>query len=65
MQAVLIHVLGDACNNIGVAAAAIAMWQAKSEKRFYADPAISMAIGLVLIGMAISLGKLPVQHVSR
>ncbi|QDS70727.1 hypothetical protein FKW77_002888 [Venturia effusa] len=57
MQAVLIHVLGDACNNFGVAAAAIAMWFSKSDKRFYADPAMSMAIGLVLIVMAVSLVK--------
>lgn len=57
MQAVFIHVMGDAANNIGVAAAAIGMLQAKSPKRFYADPAVSMVIGIVLMVMALSLGK--------
>lgn len=57
MQAVFIHVMGDAANNIGVAAAAIGMLLSKSPKRFYADPAVSMVIGIVLMVMALSLGK--------
>ncbi|KAE9983999.1 hypothetical protein EG328_009256, partial [Venturia inaequalis] len=59
MQAVLIHVLGDACNNIGVAGAALIMWLLPKEnnKRFYADPAISLVIGIVLVAMAVGLVK--------
>lgn len=49
--------MGDAFNNLGVIVAAIAMWQAKSEKRFYADPAASMVIGLVLVLTALKLGQ--------
>lgn len=63
MQAVFIHVMGDACNNLGVIAAALIMWLLPKEniKRFYADPAMSLVIGIILIVMAIGLGKFPVQ----
>lgn len=65
MQAVFIHVLGDACNNFGVAGAALIMWLLPKEntKRFYADPAMSLVIGIVLVAMAVGLGKFPVQEI--
>jgi zinc transporter 1 len=55
-KAVLIHVMGDAFNNLGVIVAAVVLWKAKSDKRYYADPAVSMVIGLVLIMTALKLG---------
>lgn len=57
MLAVIIHVLGDAVNNIGVMAAAIAIWKSDSPARFYADPAISLFIAFMLIGGSIPVTK--------
>lgn len=57
MLAVIIHVIGDAINNIGVMVAAIAIWQSDSPARFYADPAISLFIAFMLIG-----GSIPVTR---
>lgn len=48
--------MGDAFNNLGVIVAAMVLWKAKSDKRYYADPAVSMVIGLVLIMTALKLG---------
>lgn len=52
---VLIHILGDAVNNIGVIIAAILIWKLESPSRFYADPAISLAISLVIFASAVPL----------
>ncbi|KEY81233.1 cation diffusion facilitatormetal ion transporter [Aspergillus fumigatus] len=49
MMGVLIHVLGDAANNLGVIIAALVVWKAKYEGRYYADPAVSMAIAIVIL----------------
>ncbi|GFG26776.1 metal ion resistance protein/transporter (Zrc1), putative [Aspergillus udagawae] len=49
MMGVLIHVLGDAANNVGVIIAALVIWKAKYEGRYYADPAVSMAIAIVIL----------------
>ncbi|KAH7410053.1 cation efflux protein [Phaeosphaeria sp. MPI-PUGE-AT-0046c] len=57
MLAVLIHVLGDAINNIGVIIAAVIIWFVKSEKRFYADPAVSTWIAIMILITAIPLTK--------
>jgi len=55
MMAVLMHIAGDAMNNIGVIIAAAVIWKARYEGRFYADPAVSMGIALM-----ITLSGLPV-----
>lgn len=57
MMGVLVHVIGDAINNIGVIVAAVVIWQAKSDARFYADPAASMFIALMIFFSAIPLTK--------
>ncbi|KAK7981129.1 hypothetical protein PG989_013586 [Apiospora arundinis] len=57
MMGVLLHVLGDAVNNIGVMVAAIIIWLVKGDQRMYADPAISMAISLMIFTSAIPLVK--------
>ncbi|KAF2179413.1 cation efflux system protein czcD [Zopfia rhizophila CBS 207.26] len=54
---VLIHVLGDAINNIGVIIAALVIWLTESESRFYADPAVSLWIAIMILGSAIPLTK--------
>jgi zinc transporter 1 len=58
IQAVLIHLLGDALNNIGVIIAAAMIWKTNSAERFYADPAMSMVIGIMLILTAWKLSEL-------
>ncbi|KAF9062848.1 putative CDF zinc transporter [Rhodocollybia butyracea] len=55
LLAVLIHLCGDAVNNIGVIIAAILIWKLDSPNRFYADPAASMLISFIIFGTAIPL----------
>lgn len=57
IMAVLIHVLGDAINNIGVIISAVIIWFVKSPSRFYADPAVSMWIAIMILISAIPLTK--------
>ncbi|KAG1745226.1 cation efflux protein [Suillus lakei] len=52
---VLIHLLGDAVNNIGVIISAIIVWKVTAPSRFYADPAVSMMISFIIFGSAIPL----------
>ncbi|KAF2229334.1 cation diffusion facilitator family metal ion transporter [Viridothelium virens] len=55
MMAVLLHVLADAVNNIGVMVAALAIWLGKWEGRYYADPGVSMGIALMILASSIPL----------
>ncbi|KAL9034330.1 MAG: hypothetical protein Q9180_005466 [Flavoplaca navasiana] len=48
MTGVFLHLFGDAINNLGIIIAALIIILAQSSARFYADPAISMAISLVI-----------------
>ncbi|KAL6249712.1 hypothetical protein RBB50_003567 [Rhinocladiella similis] len=57
MMGVLLHVIGDAANNVGVIIAAAVIWKAKYPARFYADPAVSMAIALMILFSAVPLVK--------
>ncbi|KAF4611240.1 hypothetical protein D9613_006991 [Agrocybe pediades] len=52
---VLTHLLGDAVNNVGVIIAAIIFMKVGSPKRFYADPAVSLAISFIIFGSAVPL----------
>ncbi|KAK7998569.1 cation efflux system protein czcD [Apiospora marii] len=67
MMGDLLHVMGDAANNIGVMVAALIIWFVKGEQRMYADPAISMAIAIMIFLTAIPLvkntGKVLLGHV--
>ncbi|PGH14048.1 hypothetical protein AJ79_03318 [Helicocarpus griseus UAMH5409] len=54
---VLLHVVGDAINNIGVIIAALVIWKAKYEGRYYADPGVGVGIGLLILASAIPLVK--------
>lgn len=54
---VLIHVLGDAINNIGVIISAVIIWFVESPRRFYADPAVSMWIAIIILISSIPLTK--------
>ena len=57
MLGVLVHVIGDAINNIGVIIAAVIIWQTRTEARFYADPAASMFIAIMIFVSAIPLTR--------
>jgi len=57
MLSVLIHVAGDALNNIGVAIAAVVMWRTHFAARYYADPVASMCIAFMILILAIPTGK--------
>jgi zinc transporter 1 len=61
MMAVLIHIAGDAINNIGVIIAAAVIWKANYEGRFYADPAVSMAIAIMITLSGLPVGKPPLS----
>jgi len=52
---ILIHLLGDAINNIGVIVAAVIFLKVDSPKRFYADPAASLVISLIIFYSAIPM----------
>ncbi|KAJ8113140.1 hypothetical protein OPT61_g4662 [Boeremia exigua] len=54
---VLIHILGDAINNIGVIISALIIWLTHSPSRYYADPAVSMWIAIMILISAIPLTK--------
>ncbi|KAL8868160.1 MAG: hypothetical protein Q9174_005172, partial [Haloplaca sp. 1 TL-2023] len=57
MLGVLLHVLSDAINNIGVILAALVIHLTHSPSRFYADPGVSMAIAFMILISAYPLLK--------
>ncbi|KAF8855083.1 zinc transporter 1 [Acephala macrosclerotiorum] len=57
MMGVLIHVIGDAINNIGVIIAAAVIWKAHYAGRYYADPGVSMGIAIMILLSALPLVK--------
>lgn len=57
MLGVLIHVIGDAMNNLGVIISALVIWLANYGGRFYADPAVSMAISFMIFITSLPLGS--------
>jgi len=54
---VVLHVLSDAANNVGVMAASLIMIFAKSKARFYADPAMSVVLAMGIFAMALPVVK--------
>lgn len=61
MMAVLMHIAGDAINNIGVIIAAAVIWKANYDGRFYADPAVSMGIAIMITLSGLPVGKPPLS----
>lgn len=55
MAGVILHILGDAVNNVGVVVVGVTIWQSDAPERHYADPAISAMVGMVIIGSCIPL----------
>lgn len=58
MMGVLLHVMGDAANNLGVMAAALVIWLTHYEGRYYADPGTSMGIGVMIILTSLPLSMI-------
>lgn len=57
MLGALIHVIGDALNNIGVIISALVIWLTSYDARYYADPGVSMGIAFMILLSAIPLVK--------
>ncbi|KAJ8113913.1 hypothetical protein ONZ43_g5035 [Nemania bipapillata] len=57
MNAMVLHVLGDALGNVGVIATALIIWLTDWPGRYYADPAVSLFITLIILKSAIPLTK--------
>lgn len=55
MRAMVLHVIGDALGNVGVIVSALIIWLTSSPSRFYADPAVSLFITLIILRSAIPL----------
>lgn len=57
MMGVLVHVICDAFNNIGVIIAALVIWRTDYDARYYADPGTSMGISIMIFLSSIPLVK--------
>ncbi|KAK4043714.1 cation efflux protein [Parachaetomium inaequale] len=55
MNAMVLHVLGDALGNVGVIATALIIWLTEWPGRYYADPAVSLFITLIILRSCIPL----------
>ncbi len=55
MNAMILHVIGDALGNVGVIVSALIIWLSTSPARFYADPAVSLFITLIILKSTIPL----------
>lgn len=54
----MIHVIGDAINNLGVMAAGLIIWLAAPHPaRYYADPGVSMFIAILIILSSLPLSE--------
>ena len=65
----MIHVIGDALNNIGVIISALVIWLTTYDARFYADPGTSMGIAIMILLSSLPLvkqsGKILMQSAPR
>lgn len=55
MLGVMLHVAGDALNNLGVTVAALVIWKTESPARYYAGPSVGMFIAVVILITAVPL----------
>ncbi len=57
MNAMILHVIGDALGNVGVIVSALIIWLTPWSGRFYADPLVSLFITLIILKSTIPLTK--------
>ncbi|KAF4635147.1 hypothetical protein G7Y89_g2944 [Cudoniella acicularis] len=55
MNAMILHVIGDALGNVGVIVSALVIWLTTWSGRYYADPAVSLFITLIILNSCIPL----------
>ncbi|KAL2161407.1 hypothetical protein VTH06DRAFT_7968 [Thermothelomyces fergusii] len=55
MNAMILHVLGDALGNVGVIITALVIWLTDWPGRYYADPIVSLFITLIILRSCIPL----------
>eukprot|EP01119_Soliformovum_irregulare_P006922 TRINITY_DN19331_c0_g1_i1.p1 TRINITY_DN19331_c0_g1~~TRINITY_DN19331_c0_g1_i1.p1 ORF type:complete len:431 (-),score=64.41 TRINITY_DN19331_c0_g1_i1:12-1304(-) len=55
LRGILLHLMGDALGSVAVIASALIIWLLDSPHRFYADPAISVFITLIILKSTIPL----------
>lgn len=55
MNAMVLHVLGDALGNVGVIVTALIIWLTNWPGKYYADPAVSLFITLIILKSALPL----------
>jgi zinc transporter 1 len=55
MNAMVLHVLGDAMGNVGVIVTALIIWLTDWPWRYYADPAVSLFITIIILRSALPL----------
>jgi zinc transporter 1 len=55
MNAMILHVIGDALGNVGVIVSALVIWLTTWSGRFYADPAVSLFITIIILKSTIPL----------
>lgn len=58
MQALVLHVLGDALGNVGVIATGLVIWLTNWQYKYYFDPTISLVITVIIFSSALPLGEL-------
>lgn len=57
MNAMVLHVIGDALGNIGVIVTALIIWLTDLPGKYYADPAVSLFITAIILKTAIPLTR--------
>ncbi len=57
MNAMILHVIGDALGNVGVIVSALIIWLSDWPGRYYADPAVSLFITVIILRSTIPLTK--------
>lgn len=59
LMGVFIHIMGDCANNVGVIISGLVIWLANYSGRYYADPAVGMAIAIMIFASSLPLGEPP------
>lgn len=57
MNAMILHVIGDALGNVGVIVSALVIWLTNWPGKYYADPAVSLFITIIILRSTIPLTK--------
>ncbi|KAJ6119010.1 metal ion resistance protein/transporter (Zrc1) [Penicillium samsonianum] len=57
LMGVFIHIMGDCANNVGVIISGLVIWLANYSGRYYADPAVGMAIAIMIFASSLPLVK--------